>query len=230
MITPSMRAVSHRRSVNQLLTVILILSTGCRRKETEQPDPPRLTLNVALRDVTFRSAALNREMQYRIVLPSGLPSGQEFRVIYLLHGGGGGFKDWSNYSDVARFAEFSLLLVMPEGGSSYYTNAVDPPPDRYEDYVVRDLISDVESRFPAAPGRSNRAIVGISMGGFGAVKLALRHPDLFSFVGGISSAIGVPRRAFSIKRLQQSRHYNAILGRPGARRGRTTILLFWPAP
>ena len=50
------------------------------------------------------------------------------------------------------------------------------------------------------------------MGGFGAVKLALRHPDLFGFAGGISSAIDVPRRAFSIKRLQQSRHYNSIFG------------------
>lgn len=85
---------------------------------------------------------------------------------------------------------------MPEGSSSYYTNAVDPPQDRYEDYIVNDLILDVERRFPVAPGRSNRAIVGISMGGFGAVKLALRHPDLFSFVGGISSAIDAPGAPF----------------------------------
>ena len=55
------------------------------------------------------------------------------------------------------------------------------------------------------------------MGGFGAVKLALRHPDLFAFVGGMSSAIDVPRRAFTIKRLQQSRHYNSIFGSSGSR-------------
>ncbi len=54
------------------------------------------------------------------------------------------------------------------------------------------------------------------MGGFGAVKLALRHPELFIFAGGLSSAIDVPRRAFSIKRLQQSRHYNAIFGLSGS--------------
>jgi putative tributyrin esterase len=48
------------------------------------------------------------------------------------------------------------------------------------------------------------------------VKLALRHPDLFIFAGGISSAIDVPRRAFSIKRLQQSRHYNSIFGSAGS--------------
>ena len=116
----------------------------------------------------------------------------------------------------ARFAESGPLLVMPEGGSSYYTNAVDPPRDRYEDHITRDLIANVETRFPAASGRANRAIMGVSMGGFGAVTLALRHPDRFGFVGGISSAIDVPRRAFTIKRFQQSRHYNSIFGPSGS--------------
>ena len=117
------------------------------------------------------------------ILPAAVASGQRLPVVYLLHGGGGGFRDWSNFSDVAGFAESGLILVMPEGASSYYVDAVDPPEDRFEDYIVRDLIADVETRFPAASGRSNRAIVGLSMGGFGAVTLALRHPDLFGFVG-----------------------------------------------
>jgi S-formylglutathione hydrolase FrmB len=81
---------------------------------------------------------------------------------------------------------------------------------------VQDLISEVENKFPVAPGRWNRAIVGISIGGFGAVKLALQHPELFIFAGGISSAIEVPRRTFSLKRLQQSRHYRAIFGPSGS--------------
>jgi len=194
----------------------LLLSAACNRKTPDAPDLPRLTPKVILRDVTFRGAALNREMQYRAVLPANLAAGQKLPVVYLLHGAGGGFRDWTNYSDVARFAESGLLLVMPEGGSSYYTNSVAEPQDRYEDYIMSDLISEVESRFPAATGRSNRAIVGVSMGGFGAVKLALRHPGQFAFAGGISPAIDVPRRAFSLKRLEQSRHYNSILGPSGS--------------
>jgi putative tributyrin esterase len=219
MITPSMWTRSHRRSGTRLviIIVILLLSPGCKQRETaSRPDHPRLTPNVVLRDVTFHSTALNRDMPYRVILPSVATSGQRLPAVYLLHGGGGGFRDWTNDSDVARFAASGLVLVMPEGGSSYYTNAVDPPQDRYEDYIVHDLIADVESKFLVAPGRSNRAIMGTSMGGFGAVKLALRHPDLFAFVGGLSSAIDVPRRAFSVKRLGQSRHYNAIFGSTGS--------------
>ena len=207
---PNIRNPGTRQAI---LALGLVVLSGCAKKQLkESSDRPRLIPRVTLRDVTFRSAALNRDMQYRVILPLKVAPGQKLQVVYLLHGGGGGFRDWSNYSDVARYAESGLLLVMPEGGSSYYVNAVDPPEDRYEDYIVRDLISDVEGKFPVAAGRANRAIVGVSMGGFGAVNLALRHPDLFIFVGGISSAVDVPRRAFTIKRLQQSRHYNSIFG------------------
>jgi len=215
MITARMPTVRHRRSHGLILIVVLLLA-GCKRKDDPQPDHPRLTPNVVLRDVTFHSASLNRDMQYRVVLPLSVRAGQRLPVVYLLHGGGGGFRDWTNDSDVAHFAEAGLILVMPEGGSSYYTNAVDPPQDRYEDYIVRDLIADVESRFPVATGRSNRAIAGPSMGGFGAVKLALHHPDMFIFAGGLSSAIDVPRRAFALKRFHQSRHYDAIFGPAGS--------------
>src|SRR5207253_2096840 len=111
-------------------------------------DHPRLTATVVLRDVTFQSVSLNREMQYRVILPVSVKDGQQLPVVYLLHGSGGEFRDWSNYSDVARFAESGLILVMPEAASSYYTNTVDLPQDRYEDYIVKDLIADVESKFP----------------------------------------------------------------------------------
>jgi len=186
---------------------------GCERKTTPPPpDRPRLTPSVTLRDITFHSAALDRDMPYRVILPAAIPAGKKLPVLYLLHGGGGHFRDWSNDSDVARFAERGLILVMPEGESSYYTNAADRPQDRYEDYISNDLIADVEKQFPAAPDRANRAIMGISMGGFGAVNLALKHPDLFSFAAGISSAFDVPSRPFSIKRIQQYRQHAAIFG------------------
>jgi putative tributyrin esterase len=217
MITAVMPNGHHRRSGGAVIAIALLALASCTRKEpAPPPDHPRLTPQVVLRDVTFHSAALNRDMPYRVVLPARVALGQKLPVAYLLHGGGGGFRDWTNDSDVARFAESGLLLVMPEAESSYYTNAVDPPQDRYEDYIVSDLIADVESRFPAATGRSNRAIVGLSMGGFGAVKIALRHPELYSFVGGLSSAIDVPRRAFFLKRFHQSRHYSEIFGAAGS--------------
>jgi S-formylglutathione hydrolase FrmB len=170
-----------------------------------------------MRDITFHSAALSRDMRYRVVLPAGLAVGAKLPVVYLLHGGGGNFRDWSNYSDSARFAERGLILVMPEGDESYYVNSAERPQDRYEDYIVNDLIADVESKFLVAAGRANRAIVGVSMGGFGAIKLAFSHPELFVFAAGISPAVDVPSRPFSIKRISQWQHHRSIFGPRGSR-------------
>ena len=178
-------------------------------------DHPRLAPGVALRDVEFYSQALQRNMQYRVFLPENF-KGARLTVVYLLHGGDGTFRDWSNYSNVSRFAADGWLLVMPQGDYSYYTNAVARPRDRYEDYIVTDLPADVERRFPALSDRSSRAIVGVSMGGFGAVKLALQHPDKYAFAGGLSPAIDVPRRAFTWRRLNQSRAYREIFGPDGS--------------
>jgi S-formylglutathione hydrolase FrmB len=165
-----------------------------------------------MQDVTFHSVSLNRDMPYRVIFPAVPEPGRTLPVLYLLHGGGGGYRDWSNYSDVAKSAEQGMILVMPEGNSSYYVNAAERSGDRYEDYITRDLITDVENRFPVAQGRANRAIAGISMGGFGAITLALKHPDLFIFACGLSSALDVPSRSFSFKRIGQYREHSAIFG------------------
>jgi len=204
-----------------LLAALMFISCG-RNEQPQPPDHPRLTSSVKLIDVTFHSAALNRDMPYRVLLPAHITPGQTLPVLYLLHGGGGGFHDWSNYSGVARYGEHGLILVMPEGNSSYYTNSADRPHDRYEDYIVHDLVADVEQRFPVASGRSSRAIAGVSMGGFGAVVLALKHPELFVFAGGMSSALDVPSRPFSIKRVSQYRQHSSIFGPWGSQSRRAS--------
>ena len=196
-----------------MLITSCVVVCGCRKNSpVAPPDSPRTPKNVTLCDLTFHSAALNRDMQYRAVLPAGTAQKQPLPVLYLLHGGGGGFHDWSNYSDVAALAEKGWVVVMPEGNSSYYVNAFEPAQDRYEDYMVQDLIADVESRLPVNRGRDHRAIGGVSMGGFGAVMLALKHPALFSFVIGISSAIDVPGRPFSPKRPMQYYQHRRVFG------------------
>ncbi len=168
-----------------------------------------------MRDVVFHSASLGREMKYRVMLPSLVAPHQKLRAVYLLHGNGGDFRDWSNYSNAARFIA-DVVFIMPQGDESYYVNAVKPSSDRYEDYIVQDLLADAETRLPIAPNCENRAIVGVSMGGFGAIKIALSHLDLFVYAGALSPAIDMPRRQFSLRRIQQSRAMRSIFGPSGS--------------
>jgi S-formylglutathione hydrolase FrmB len=141
--------------------------------------------------------------------------------VYLLHGQGDAYTAWSNNTEVAGYAapagSAGLILVMPGCGSSYYMNSASIPQDRYEDFMVHDLIADVETRFPAAANRENRAIIGISMGGFAAMKLALSHPDLYAFAGSISGAIDVARRRFSFRHFPQWWRFRTIFGPMGSR-------------
>ena len=173
-----------------------------------------------MQDVVFHSAALNREMPYRVFLPALIVPGQKLPVVYLLHGAGGSFRSWSNDSNVARYAapenSPGLILVMPEGATSYYVNTALKSEDRYEDYLVHDLIADVETRFPVSEERKNRAIIGVSMGGFAAVKLTLSRPNLFAFAGALSPAIDVPGRRFNFIRFGQSWRFRTIFGPSGS--------------
>jgi S-formylglutathione hydrolase FrmB len=195
------------------LFISLDLFSGCHRDEPPRLDHPQLADGVTMRDVTFRSASLARERTYWVFLPAKLDTGQRLPVLYLLDGNGGDFRNWSNYSSVAQYAAMGVILVMPDGGSSYSMNAVERPQDKYEDDRIRDLIADVEARFPAKSGRANRAIVGVSMGGFAAVTLALRHPELFMFAGAISPAVDVPERRFTWKRASRWWEFRSIFGR-----------------
>jgi S-formylglutathione hydrolase FrmB len=200
-----------------ILVAATLRLTGCHSAVL---DSPRQAPGVRMQDVHFHSLALNRDMPYRVYLPAEIAPGQKLPVVYLLHGNGDNFREWSNSSDVAHYAlrdhSAGFILIMPEGGSSYYLNAALKPKDRYEDYLVNDLIADVESHFPAAKGRENRAVIGISMGGFGAIKLALSRPDLFAFAGAISPAVDTPSRRFSLRRWRQSMRFRTIFGPAGS--------------
>ncbi|UWZ84937.1 alpha/beta hydrolase [Occallatibacter riparius] len=196
--------------------VCCLLAAGCRARGPVFVDRPRAFPGVQMQDVTFGSAALRRDITYRVYVPAQVQQGRKLPVIYLLHGGGGGFRDWSNYSDVGAYASRGYVLVMPDGGSSYWVNAAEGAKERYGDFLTQDLIADVEQRFPVATDRASRAVVGVSMGGYGAVELALRRPELFAFAGGISPALDVPSRKFSWRRWSQSKRFEQVFGADGS--------------
>jgi putative tributyrin esterase len=149
---------------------------------------------LTVKDVTFRSASLNRDMPYRIYMPQKYAqSASRFPVLYLLHGIYGNFKDWDTQSHLRQYAQnLDLIIVMPDGGNNWYVNSATVPQNRYEDYVVKDLIVEVDGRYRTIASRESRAIAGLSMGGYGSLNLALKHPELFIFAGSMSGALNAP--------------------------------------
>ena len=145
-------------------------------------------------DKVFHSTSLNRDMHYRVLLPRDYSAGtQRFAVLYLLHGLYGDYTNWTSNTKLTQYAEpLALVIVMPDAGDSWYTNSATVPEDRFEDYVVKDLIPEIDSHFRTIQERSARAIAGLSMGGYGAVKFGLKYPQMFAFAGSISGAFDAP--------------------------------------
>jgi S-formylglutathione hydrolase FrmB len=138
----------------------------------------------------FHSAALDRDMAYCVLLPTGYAADNEsYPVLYLLHGLWGDENDWAAKTSIADYARvLKLIVVMPEGDDAWYTNSVTDPRNRYEDYIATDLVREIESKYRVQSTRAARFIAGLSMGGYGALKMGLKHPDEFSVVGAFSAA------------------------------------------
>ena len=104
---------------------------------------------VRVQDGAFHSAALDREMKYRILLPCGYQSGSgRFPVLYLLHGLYGDYLNWDTRTNLERCAQrYELIVVMPDAGDSWYTNSATDPKDKFEDYIAKDLVAEIDGKF-----------------------------------------------------------------------------------
>jgi putative tributyrin esterase len=146
--------------------------------------------------VQFRSQLVNATLPYNVILPPGYRESRTTRypVLYLLHGWAGHYTDWVTRTNVADYAaRYRLIVVMPEGNDSWYVDSAGVATDKYESYILKELIPDVDKRYRTIQSRYGRAVAGLSMGGYGAIKYGLKYPDRFVFAASMSGAFGVTR-------------------------------------
>lgn len=145
--------------------------------------------------LTLESPALGREMKYALYLPGTEATAKPLPVLYLLHGLGGNERDWQSLGRIEDMADRliaekavpPLAIVMPDGGNSWYVNSAAH--GRYEDAILEDLVPGVETRHSIGGRAAIRAVAGLSMGGYGALRLAFRNPSKFAMTGSLSAAI-----------------------------------------
>lgn len=146
---------------------------------------------VALDSVS--SANVGKKMYFFVVLPPTYHNSSEhYSTIYLLHGFGGDHTDWVKRTGLVRYAqEHNFLIVTPDADNSWYTNSLDGK-QNYETYIVDELIPFVDRKYRTLATRHGRFIAGLSMGGYGSIKLALKYPARFILAGSFSGALYVP--------------------------------------
>lgn len=156
-----------------------------------------VSLSDRLSELTIQSSALAAPTKVRILLPAGYDANptKRYPVLYLLHGccdpAGEGYTSWTKWMNAeALTASYDMIVVMPYGGeggfySDWYNNGSYGQP-QWETYHIGQLLPWIDSHYRTIANRSGRAIAGVSMGGFGAISYAARHPDLFAATAAFS--------------------------------------------
>jgi diacylglycerol O-acyltransferase / trehalose O-mycolyltransferase len=129
----------------------------------------------------------------RVVLPEGYAdSGLAYPVVYVLHGVGDSYSSWTELTDLIEFSrDLEVILVMPDGGSGseagWYSDWEDGS-RQWETFHTQVLVEFIDSTYRTL-GTGHRGVLGLSMGGFGAMKYAARHPGLFDAAASFSGAV-----------------------------------------
>jgi len=140
------------------------------------------------------SKVAGRDLPYRVILPTEYKDKADARypVVYLLHGLTGHFSDWIDRTNLLQIAaKYNFIVVTPEGNDGWYSDSAISPNDRYESYIVNELIPEIDKRFRTLADRQHRVIAGLSMGGYGSLKFGLKYPTMFSMIGSFSGALKI---------------------------------------
>jgi putative tributyrin esterase len=180
-------------SGSALFAIILFCTIPCSAQTAPRVSlgPAKTHSGVTLRDASFHSASLSRDMHYRVLLPANYDaSARRYPTLFLLHGLYGDDQNWSTRTNLVNYSRgLNLIIAMPDAGNSWYVNSATNPEDKYEDYIVKDFIAEIDTRYRTIREGYARAIAGLSMGGYAAVKFSLKYPSLFAYSGGISAAL-----------------------------------------
>lgn len=181
-------------SITRRLFLVLLLSLLLPFAARAQVAVGRGTGGGRVETVQLKSKLVGVTLPYNVVLPVDYEAaearGARYPVLYLLHGLTGHYSDWTERSGVAAYAaQYHLIVVTPEGNNGWYTDSPTEPAEKYESYILQELIPDVDGRYRTIKAREGRAIAGLSMGGYGALKFGVKHPELFIFAGSLSGAL-----------------------------------------
>ena len=141
---------------------------------------------MSLHIVQWCSNILQKNTVMRVLVPDGEGP---FATVYLLHGLTEDSSVWARFHQIELLMrDKPFIVVMPDADRSFYVNDPRSGGLEYENYMMEDVLGYVERVFPAAAESEQRALVGISMGGDGALLLAFRHPDAFCATASISGS------------------------------------------
>lgn len=168
----------------------------------------------------LKSSIVNYPVKYSVYLPADYETSQRsYPVVYVLHGFSDDETGWIQFGEAAEIADKgiaegafpSCILIIPDGKVAWYLNSADGK-DRWEDMFITELIPFVEKEYRIRGKKEFRAIAGLSMGGYGALGLSMRNPDIFSSCVALSSGTFSDEEIVKLPDEQYTAYFKNIYG------------------
>ncbi len=140
------------------------------------------------------SAVMQKTLKAVVIRPDHYDRLEALPVVYLLHGYSGTYSDWiKKAAGFEKAADYhQMIIVCPDGGyGSWYWDSPADPAFQYETYIARELVAWVDAHYKTIKSSKGRAITGLSMGGHGALYLAIKHQDIFGAAGSMSGGVDI---------------------------------------
>ncbi len=140
--------------------------------------------------ISVYSPKMEREINVSVILPDGAT--ENLPVLYLLHGFGNDEKTWITRTHIEELVDrFNVIAVCPDADNSWYWDSPTDPQSQFETFVAHELTAHIDKNYKTIANRTARAITGQSMGGHGAMWIALRNKDIFGAVGSTSGGVDI---------------------------------------
>ncbi|MDB5232966.1 MAG: esterase family protein [Chitinophagaceae bacterium] len=175
--------------MRKLLLLLFVLNSGFAA--FSQP------MGKVLEQRQVKSNILGRNVRYVVYLPPDYEISQRnYPVVYLLHGYTDDETGWLQFGEINRYADKAIadgiippmIIVMPNGDSSWYVNAYDGK-ESYEDFFIKEFMPSIEKTYRIKAEKKYRGVAGLSMGGYGTLMYSLKYPELFVAAAPLSAAV-----------------------------------------
>jgi putative tributyrin esterase len=181
------------RKALAVFAVAVAVFAVCGNARAQAPAQTAVQSRDGYTTVEYKSTLMNTTAPFNVILPVGYDqSVRRYPVLLLLHGLTGHYDNWVTKTNLVLYArKYPLIIVMPEGGDSWYVNGVAPG-DKWEDYIFKEVIPYVNAHYRTLPDSREWAVAGLSMGGYGAIKFALKYSGQFALAASMSGALDAP--------------------------------------
>lgn len=192
-----------------LLFLILLTSTSAFAQQ-----------GVIRESLKVKSKLLGKEVKYNIYLPADYDkTNRNYPVLYLLHGYSDDETGWTQFGQAQEIADKTInsgdappmIIVMPDAEVTWYMNTYDNK-GRYEDFFTEEFIPYIDATYRTRAKKEFRAVAGLSMGGFGTLLYATKHPDLFAAASALSAAVRTDEEMMAMPDERWESRYATIYG------------------